>query len=132
MKKLWLGILFVTLCGLASTADLSAHHGAAQFDEGKPVTLSGFVTKVDWRDPHVYFYLNAKDDSGKVESWRVETSSKRDLVIAGWPPEKLKIGTELTITGILAKPDSGLGIRTISSRYMVFAIRKPMLIGPSI
>ncbi len=132
MKKLGLGIPFLILCGLVSTADLAAHHGTAQFDETRPVTISGFVTTVHWRNPHVHVYLSVRDDSGDVAIWTVEAGSKTDLVIAGWPPEKLKVGTELTITGFQAKPASGLKTQTITSRYLVFATRKPLLIGPSI
>ena len=122
MKPFGLALLIVTLCGVAS-----AHHGTAQFDATKPVTINGFISKVDWRDPHVHVYLLVKD-----ETWTVETSSKKELAMTGWTAEKLKIGTELTITGILARPDSGLGARVVSSRYLIFASRKPVLIGPLI
>jgi hypothetical protein len=132
MKKLGLVILIVILCALASTSDLSAHHGVTLFDETKPVTISGFVTKLDWRNPHVSVYLNVKDDSGKVANWRVEAGSMTDLTVQGWNREKLAIGTELTITGNLARPDSGLGSRVIGSRDFTFVPRKQLLIGPSI
>src|SRR6185503_19804044 len=129
MKQFALALLIVPLCALASTTELSAHHGTAQFDETKPVTITGSVSKVDWRGPHVHVYLDVLDKSGKVESWTVETSSQRELAMTGWPAEKLKIGTELAITGILARPDSGLADRVISSRYLIFASRKPVLVA---
>ncbi|PYR97648.1 MAG: hypothetical protein DMG12_23990 [Acidobacteria bacterium] len=49
---------------------VSAHHsGATKYDEKKPVTLKGTVTKVEWMNPHVYYYLDVKDSSGKVQNW---------------------------------------------------------------
>jgi len=110
MKKLSPGILVVILCGFAPTADLSAHHGAAQFDQTKEMTISGFVTKLDWRDPHVYVYLNVKDDSGKVANWTVESGSTTDLDLAGWTREKLAIGTGLTVKG---SPPRGFGLTRV-------------------
>ena len=66
MKSLIVASGFV----LAATARLLAHHSfAAEFDAGKRVTLKGTVTKVDWRNPHIYVYLNVKDDTGKVTEW---------------------------------------------------------------
>ena len=58
---------------LAAAAHLSAHHSfAAEFDASKRVTLKGTVTRVDWRNPHIYVYLNVKDASGAVTEWACE------------------------------------------------------------
>src|SRR5688572_22560228 len=97
MRKLGLVIFSVIFCGLAPTADLSAHHGTAQFDETKTMTISGFVTKLDWRNPHVYVYLDMKDQSGKVANWTVESGSTTELDLAGWSMERLTVGTALTV-----------------------------------
>jgi lipopolysaccharide export system protein LptA len=61
-------IAFALLLG---TASLAAHHSfAAEYDGDKPVTISGTVAKIDWQNPHIYFYLDVKNDKGAVTQWR--------------------------------------------------------------
>jgi hypothetical protein len=81
-----------------------AHHSlAADFDASKPVTLHGNVTGVDWMNPHVRFYLDVKDESGKVTSWEFELGSPNTLMRSGWTRGSLKIGDEITVKGCRAK-----------------------------
>src|SRR5437762_4081877 len=81
-----------------------AHHSfAAEFDRGKPVTMTGKVTKVEWANPHARFYIDAKDDKGAVNNWDFELSSPNGLMRRGWTRNSLKIGDTVTVTGWAAK-----------------------------
>jgi len=89
---------------LLAVAPAIAHHSfAAEYDSKKPVTLKGIVTKVDWMNPHVYFYLDVKDDAGNVNNWALEMGPPTLLAKAGWNRNTMKVGDEVIVQGILAK-----------------------------
>ena len=104
MKSLILGGLFAVGVLLAG-APVSAHHSfAAEFDADKPITLSGIVTKVEWTNPHVWFYINVKDEkTGEVSNWGAEMGPPHGLQRRGWRQNTLKIGDQVTVAGSLAK-----------------------------
>ena len=86
---------------------LDAHHSfAAQYDSNKPVTLQGTITKVEWMNPHTYFYLDATDETGKSASWAVEGGAPNVLYREGWKPTSLKVGDRVSILGSLARDGS--------------------------
>jgi cyclase len=90
-----------------ATARLWAHHSfSAEFDTNKRVALKGTVTMVDWRNPHIYIYMNVKDDQGKVTEWACELGPPNVLMRAGWSRNTVKEGDEVTIDGALAKDSS--------------------------
>jgi hypothetical protein len=108
------------LCGLAAVLGLAAvpalaHHSfAAEYDAAKPVTLTGTVTKVEWMNPHARFYIDVKDDAGKVTNWEFELGSPNGLMRRGWTRNSLKQGDTVTVDGSLAKDGSSLAnARTI-------------------
>jgi Family of unknown function (DUF6152) len=108
------------LCGLAAVIGLAAvpafaHHSfAAEYDAAKPVTLTGTVTKVEWMNPHARFYIDVKDDAGKVTNWEFELGSPNGLMRRGWTRNSLKQGDTVTVNGSLAKDGSSLAnARTI-------------------
>jgi hypothetical protein len=95
-----------------------AHHSVqAEFDIGKPMTLTGVVTKVEWINPHAYLYLDVKEDSGKVRHWSFEMAGPGTLRRAGLSRSDrggMKPGDTITVEAIPAKDATDLGlIKTI-------------------
>lgn len=105
MKLAAIGLVAVGLFGAAVPA--AAHHSfAAEYDSKKPVTLKGIVTKVDWMNPHVYFYLDVKDEAGNITNWGFEMGPPNGLQRSGWTRNTMKIGDEVIVEGTLAKDGS--------------------------
>src|SRR5436190_15405236 len=97
------------LCGIAAgTASMAAHHSfTAEFDGNKKVTLTGVVTKVEWTNPHVWFYVNVKDESsGKLVNWGAEMGSPNALMRSGWTRNTMQIGMVVTLNGSRSKDGS--------------------------
>ena len=96
----FLGVLSV----LPAAAPLLAHHSfAAEYDAKKPFEMKGTITKVDWMNPHVYFYIDVKDESGKTANWAFEMGPPRLLERGGWKKNTMKEGDEVIVSGTLAK-----------------------------
>ena len=94
---------------LIPSAPAIGHHSfAAEYDRSKPVTLSGPVTKVEWMNPHVFFYMDVKDADGKVANWAIELANPASLYRRGWKKEALRIGGTAVVQGSLAKDGSHL------------------------
>jgi hypothetical protein len=90
-----------------SALPLLAHHSfSAEFDATKSITLTGVVTKVDWANPHVYFFVDVKDDKGAVVNYACETDGPNALIRRGWKRDSLKTGDQITVDAYLAKDGS--------------------------
>lgn len=86
-----------------------AHHElSAEFDEKKPVTLRGTVSKYEWNNPHVYFFVDVRDARGGVTNWALELASPSELKRTGWTRESLHVGDNVTVEGNLARDGSKL------------------------
>ena len=107
------GLIVAGLGLLLTAAPAIAHHSfAAEYDANKPITLKGTVTKIDWMNPHIWVYLDVKDDSGSVTHWQCEGGPPNSLTRKGWNKDALKIGDQVTVEGFRAKD----GTNTINSR----------------
>jgi len=95
---------------LMAAMPMLAHHSfAAEYDSTKPVSVSGTVTKVEWMNPHARFYVDVKDESGKVTNWEFELGSPNGLMRQGWTRNSMKVGDQVGVEGYLAKDGSKLG-----------------------
>jgi hypothetical protein len=106
---------------LAAALPLAAHHELrAEFDEQKPISLRGIVTRFEWNNPHALLYVDVKDASGEIVNWAVEWASPLDLRGAGWTRDALKVGDSVTVEAWSARDGSKLA----SGRTVVLASGK--------
>lgn len=88
---------------------VSAHHSlASQFDESKPLTLQGVITKVEWVNPHVYLHIDVKDKSGTSAQWSLETLPPATLRRGGLRSDMLGKGETVTVLAYHARNGSNL------------------------
>jgi hypothetical protein len=107
MKTAILKIVGTAICLWSFTTAALAHHSfAAQYDSNKPVSLKGFVTKIEWSNPHVYFFVDVENTKGEIESWGIEMGPPHMLQAAGWKRNSMQIGDELLIEATLARDGS--------------------------
>lgn len=105
----WMGAAFLAMALLAITRPLIAHHSfAAQYDRNQPITLVGTVNKVEWTNPHVYFYIDVKQATAEPAGWAIEGGAPNTLYRAGWRRDSLKIGDVVTVHAHLARDGTKL------------------------
>jgi len=111
-------VVMVAAVLLASAGRVLAHHSfSAEFDSTKPFKMTGTVTKVEWMNPHTFFYIDVVDEKAakKVTNWAMEMGSPNGLMRQGWTRNSMKIGDKVTVTGSLAKDGSPTGnARTVT------------------
>ena len=118
-------LVVLALSTIMVSAPLLAHHSfAAEYDEKKPVALTGVVTKVEWTNPHARFYVDVKDQNGSMVNWNLELASPNVLSRNGWTRKSLQAGDQISVSGSRAKDGSNMANArqvTLSDGRKVFA-----------
>ena len=110
MKKSLVALFALALGVTAASVPALAHHSfSAEFDAQKTATMQGFVTKIEWTNPHVWFYIDVKQPDGKVQNWGWEMGPPHGLQGRGWTRTTMKLGDEVKVDGTLAKNGSTRG-----------------------
>ena len=121
-------ILSAGILAVASGATLSAHHSfAAEFDASKAIRLNGTLAKVEWTNPHIYFYIDVKDESGNVVRWTCESGAPGALSRRGWKRGDLKLGDPIVVDGYRAKN----GSNRANGRDLTFTDGRKLFMGSS-
>jgi len=120
--------LAVALCTTVATGTALAHHSfAAEFDANAPIELTGTVTKVDWANPHTYFYIDVTSARGDVQNWALEMGSPNGLMRRGWTRDSMKIGDVVIVSGWRAKDGATKG----NARSVTLSTGKKLFAGSS-
>ena len=97
---------------LAATPTRAHHSFAAEFDANVPVKVTGTITKVEWANPHVWFYLDVTDETGKVSNWAMEMGGVSGLLRRGWRRNSMNVGDVVTVDGFRARDGRDIGNAT--------------------
>ena len=107
----------------------AAHHSfAAEFDGAKRLSFQGVVTRVEWTNPHTFFFVDVRDDDGRVVNWAFETAGPNLLARLGWKRDSLKVGDRVTVVGYPAWD----GARIASARSVVLADGRTVFAGSAV
>jgi hypothetical protein len=111
MTRKAFGMAMLVALALAITPAISlAHHAfSAEFDQSKPVKVQGAISRLEWTNPHAWIFIDSKGTDGKVVTWRFEMGAPNALLRAGWSKTDIKPGTEVTISGFLARAGGSVG-----------------------
>src|SRR3984885_13032049 len=108
MKFRWIALLASSV--LITSLPLLAHHSfAGEDDHSKPVKVTGVVTKVEWQNPHIWFYVDVKDESGKVTNWGFSGGAPGQLMRRGITRDVIQPGMTIMVEGFHAKDGSHNG-----------------------
>src|ERR1043165_8377442 len=107
---------------LLTTIPAIAHHSFdAEYDSAKPITITGYVTKLDWNNPHAFVFLDSKDANGATKSYKVEMGPPYALTRGGWTRDILKIGDKITITDAALAKDGTNAAGSMPSTSMTLS-----------
>jgi Family of unknown function (DUF6152) len=113
---------FIAIALLLSGVPVLAHHSFdAEYDANKVTTISGFVTKVDWQNPHAFVYVDVTDPAGGVKSFRIEMGPPYALVRGGWKKDTVKVGDKVTVEGAALAKDGSNAAGSMPTTMMVLS-----------
>jgi hypothetical protein len=113
---------------LAAAVPVLAHHSfSAEFDSQKRISLKGTVSKVEWMNPHIWIYLDVKDEKGVASRWQCEGGPPNTLTRNGWTKDALKEGDTVSIDGTLSKD----GSRTCNATSIMLPDGRKVFAGSS-
>ena len=123
--------IFVGCVGLVvsgAALPVWAHHAfSAEFDASKPIELKGTIVKMEWVNPHTWLHIDVKDSAGNVQKWMIEGGPPTSLLRRGFTKESLKVGSEVNVTGFLAKA----GGNKANGRDVTFTDGQKLFLGSS-
>jgi hypothetical protein len=124
---------FAALLVFATLPALAHHSFAAEYDSTRAVTVRGTIQKLEWVNPHAYFWVDVKDENGKITTWAFESLSPNALARQGWNRNSLKKGEEVTVEGYLAKDGKPLADGSIhaNSKSVTRADGRKVFVGSS-
>jgi len=103
-------LAIVGAVAIVSVPSVGAHHSfAAEYDDQKPLKITGTLTKVDWMNPHVWYYVDVKNPDGTVTTWALSGGAPGQLMRRGVTKNLLVIGSEVNVEGFRAKDGSNNG-----------------------
>ena len=105
---------------LMSVKPMTAHHSFdAEYDSKKTITISGYVTKLDWVNPHAFVFIDTKDESGAVKNFKVEMGPPYALTRGGWKRDSVKIGDKITVQGAALAKDGSNAAGSEQTTFMI-------------
>src|SRR5689334_3568128 len=122
MKLKTISLLVAVALLFLTARTVTAHHSFdAEYDSKKPITVTGFVTKLDWVNPHAFVFIDTKDESGAVKSFKIEMGPPYALVRGGWKRETVKVGDKVTVEAAALAKDGSNAAGSEQTTFMVLA-----------
>jgi hypothetical protein len=127
MKTGFAALVIGMSLALGAEAALAHHSFAAEFDADKPIDISGTVTKIEWMNPHTFFYVDVEGEDGTYVNWAIELGSPNGLMRRGWTRNSMTIGDTVNVVGSQARD----GSYKANARTVTLASGERMFAGTS-
>jgi hypothetical protein len=114
-------LLFAAALSLCAAGAAAHHSFDAEYDSKRPITITGYVTKLDWINPHAYVHIDTRDSSGQTKNFRIEMGPPYALTRGGWKRDTVKIGDQVTVTGAALAKDGSNTAGSMPSTSMTLA-----------